>query len=198
MSRSIRRAGAGIAPAAWRAAPISAKTSISWARRPRRRTCRAVSPACSTPRRRNASRFRRHVAYQAAALAEPLAVSLHAVARAGEITGQERHPVRRRADRASDHARRQARGLRRNHRRRHRRGAARLRQQARRGQDDRPFRRRRRAEGARGRKGPSMSRSRFRAPRPALPPRSPASGAAARSSRSAIFRAARSRCRPMR
>ena len=57
--RSIRRAGAGTAPVAARAAPISAKTSTSWAPPPRHRTCRADLPACSTRCRRSASSCRR-------------------------------------------------------------------------------------------------------------------------------------------
>ena len=52
------------------------------------------------------------VPYAAAALAEPLAVCLHAVARAGDDRRQKRRPVRRRADRTADHAGGQAEGLR--------------------------------------------------------------------------------------
>ena len=58
------------------------------------------------------AKCRADVPYQAAALAEPLAVCLHAVARAGRHRGQHGHPVRRGSDRAADHARGKARGLR--------------------------------------------------------------------------------------
>ena len=61
----------------------SARTSTSWARPPRRRTCRAASPACSTRPPPSASRCPKSCHGPAAALAEPLAVCLHAVARAG-------------------------------------------------------------------------------------------------------------------
>ena len=197
MSRSIRRAGAGIAPAAAKG---------------RANLCENIyfmGSASKTPHMQGgfASLFD---ATPAQCVKVPRHVRLsgggarRAAGRQPACCGarwryqrQERHPVRRRPDRPADHARGKARGLRRDHRRRHCRGAARLRQEL--GADrtidlsggDAEL------QGARRRQRPSTSPSRFPVRRPALPRRSPASGAAARSFRSAISRAATSPCRPM-
>ena len=74
--------------AAARAGRTSARTSTSWARLRRRRTCRAASPAMFDAIPAQCVKIPDHVSYQAAALAEPLAVCLHAVARAGDIEGK--------------------------------------------------------------------------------------------------------------
>jgi len=72
-----------------------------------------------------------HVTYQAAALAEPLAVCLHAVARAGDVTGSARCCLRR-PNWAPHHAGGAARRDSGDHRRRYRGGAAGFRDPARR------------------------------------------------------------------
>ena len=90
-----------------RAGPIFARISISWARPRRHRICRAVLPVLFDAMPAQCVKIPDLVPSQAAALAEPLAVCLHAVARAGDVDGTRSH-VRRRADRPADHAGRAA------------------------------------------------------------------------------------------
>ena len=86
-SQSTHHGGADTARDARKAVRTYARTSISWDQHQRRRTCRVALPHILTPSRPSVSKSRTSTPMAAAALAEPLAVCLHAISRAGRAWG---------------------------------------------------------------------------------------------------------------
>ena len=85
---SIRRAGAAPAFAAARAASIFARISISWAQPPRFPHMQGGFATFFDATPAQCVVVPKDLPFAAAALAEPLAVCLHAVARAGNLAGK--------------------------------------------------------------------------------------------------------------